>query len=132
MVEDVVDGELITKWDAWIHAHIVSLWNPALNRAMEILTNIGSPAPLTVLATILFIFLFRRNRYDDSLLVFLGMTGGWILELATKVLMARPRPEGLALIPIPTDYSFPSAHAMMAVIFFSLVIALFREYIQNV
>jgi len=54
---------------------------------------------------------------------------GVILELSIKILVHRLRPEH-ALIPI-TKYSFPSGHATMAIIFFSILSYSIVEHIKN-
>ena len=40
MIEDIIDGELITKLDIWLNLKIVLLWNPLLNKIMIFITNI--------------------------------------------------------------------------------------------
>lgn len=130
MLEDVLDNELITKWDIWVHLHIISLWNPLLNRVMIPVSDIGSPMVLGMLSVSLCAFFVHKKRWQDFSVVSTSMLGGWILEYVIKILVQRPRPEG-ALIAIPLDYSFPSAHATMAVIFFSLLIYLFKDTMRN-
>ncbi len=58
------------------------------------------------------------------------MTGGWIFASLVKIYVERPRPDTM-LIAIPHSYSFPSAHATIAIIFFSLLMYLFKDEIQN-
>lgn len=130
MLEDVLDGELITKWDIWVHLHIVSLWNPLLNRVMILVSDMGSPVVLGMLSILLCAFFVCKKRWQDFSVVFIGMIGGWILEYIIKILVQRSKPEGIP-ITVPTDYSFPSAHTTMAVIFFSLLIYLFKDTIRN-
>ena len=130
MMEDVLDGELITKWDMWVHLHIVSFWNPLLNRAMILVSDMGSPAVLGILSVFLCAFFAHKKRWQDFWLTSFVMIGGWILEYTVKILTQRPRPDNV-LIPLPMDYSFPSAHSTIAVIFFSLLIYLFKDTIRN-
>jgi len=57
------------------------------------------------------------------------MTGGLLFEVLTKVIIHRARPEN-ALIEV-SGYSFPSGHATMAIIFFSLLLYSFKDDIKN-
>jgi undecaprenyl-diphosphatase len=97
---------------------------------MIFISNAGSPLILGMLSFLLFIFLVYKKRWCHSLLVFLSMTGGWISGYLLKASIERVRPDD-ALIMIPNGYSFPSAHATMAIIFFSLLIHIFQNEIQD-
>ena len=57
------------------------------------------------------------------------MSLGYIFGTSIKIIVQRARPEqGLVSA---SGFSFPSGHATMAVIFFSLLIYLFRDEIKN-
>jgi len=130
MLEDVLDSELVTKWDIWIYLHIVSFWNPLLNKFMIAVSDIGSPLILGICSILLVIFLAHRKQWYNSMIVFLSMTGGWIFTSLVKIYVERPRPDTV-LIAVPDSYSFPSAHATMAIIFFSLLIYIFKDVIKD-
>lgn len=129
MIEDVVDGEFITKVDVWINAKMALLWNPILNKAMIVITNIVSPSSLFVLSLILFGLLVYKKKWYCSFLLLFSMVGGVVFELLTKPIIHRTRPEN-ALIEV-SGYSFPSGHATMAIIFFSLLLYSFKDDIKN-
>lgn len=75
MVEDVVDGESVTRLDVWIHGHVASLWNPVLNHVVTFLTDIGNPKVLAILSIALLAFFTVRKRWNDAALLCLGMAG---------------------------------------------------------
>ncbi len=129
MIEDLVDKELVTILDIWINAKMVLLWNPLLNKTMIFITNIVSPPNLIILSIILLGFLICRKKWYHSLLLLLGAMGGFAFEVLTKIIIHRIRPEN-ALIEVP-GYSFPSGHATMAIIFFSLLIYSLKDDIKN-
>ncbi len=129
MIEDVIDGELITKLDIWFNAKMVLLWNPLLNKIMIFITNIVSPLYLFLLSLILFGVLIYKKKWYYSLLLLFSMMGGLLFELLTKLIIHRARPEN-ALIEV-SGYSFPSGHATMAIIFFSLFLYSFKDDIKN-
>ncbi len=129
MIEDVIDGELITKLDVWLNAKIVLLWSPLLNKIMVFITNIASPTNLFILSLILLGILVYKKKWYYSLLLLFSMMGGLLFELLTKLIIHRTRPEN-ALIEV-SGYSFPSGHATMAIIFFSLLLYSFKDEIKN-
>jgi undecaprenyl-diphosphatase len=129
MVEDVIDMESIAKLDVWLNQKIILLWSSPLNEIMIFITNIASPLNLFLFSVLLFILLIVKKKWYHLLLLVFGMAGGAIFELLVKFLMQRERPVN-ALIDA-SGYSFPSTHAAMAVIFFSIVLYAFKDDIRN-
>lgn len=129
MIEDVIDGELVTKLDVWLNAKIVLLWNPLLNKIMVFITNIASPLHLFLLSVLLFGILIYKKKWYYSFLLLFSMLGGLLFETLIKFIIHRARPEN-ALIKV-SGYSFPSGHATMAIIFFSLLLYAFKDDIKN-
>ncbi len=129
MIEDVIDKELVTKLDVWLNAKIVLLWNPLLNKIMIFVTNIASPSNLLILSLILLGILVYKKKWYYSSLLFFSMLGGLLFEILTKFIIHRARPEN-ALVDV-SGYSFPSGHATMAIIFFSLLLYAFKDDIKN-
>ncbi|RME31412.1 phosphatase PAP2 family protein [Candidatus Woesearchaeota archaeon] len=129
MVEDVIDGELVTHLDAWLSTNVMRLWSPTLTKAMMLITSIANPLNMTLLSLLLFGLLIYKKKWYSALLFVSGMLGGFLLEFLTKLLMHRPRPEhGLI---VATGYSFPSGHATMAIIFFTVVLLAFKDDIKH-
>ncbi|MCA9460267.1 MAG: bifunctional DedA family/phosphatase PAP2 family protein, partial [Nanoarchaeota archaeon] len=129
MIEDVIDGELITRIDVWLNAKMILLWNPLLNKIMIFITNIASLTNLFILSIILFGILIYKKKWHCSLLLFFSIVGGLLFEVLIKLIIHRPRPEN-ALIEV-SGYSFPSGHATMAIIFFSLLLYSFKDDIKK-
>ena len=129
MIEDIINGELVTKLDIWLNAKIILLWGPLLNKIIIFITNIVNPTNLFILSIILFGILIYKKKWYYSLLLLFSMTGGLLFEVLTKVIIHRARPEN-ALIEV-SGYSFPSGHATMAIIFFSLLLYSFKDDIKN-
>jgi len=129
MAEDFVEREAVTRLDIWINQKIVLLWTPLLTKVMILITNILSPFGLFILSIILFGVLVYKKKWYYSLLFLFSMTGGLLFEFLTKLIIHRARPEN-ALIEV-SGYSFPSGHAIMAIIFFSLLLYAFKDDIKN-
>ncbi len=129
MIEDVIDKELVTRLDIWLNAKMVLLWNPVLNSMMIFITNAVRPTHLFILSMILFFVLLYKKKVYYSLLLLFGMIGGLLFELLTQGIIHRARPEN-ALIEVG-GYSFPSGHATMAILFFSILMYSFKDDIKN-
>lgn len=126
----IVNSESITRWDIWVQWHIIVFWNPLLNKIAIFITHAWGPFVLSILSIFLFGFLAYKKRWNQSLIVLFSISGWWILQYFIKLLIQRPRPEN-ALIVIPNNYSFPSGHAIMAVIFFLLLIYIFKDEMKT-
>jgi undecaprenyl-diphosphatase len=129
MVEDVVDAEAITKFDIWLNHAVQHFWTPWLNTTMILVTSIASTWILLLLSVILFGVLIRKKKWFNSVLLVCSLLGGVAMELLTKYLIQRARPEN-ALISA-SNYSFPSGHSTMAIIFFSLLFYSFKDEIRS-
>lgn len=92
-------------------------------------TNLGDTVALAILSSLLFIYLFFRKRKNDLFLLVLGLGGGFFLRTVIKLLVHRARPENALLE--ASEFSFPSGHAVMSIIFFSLLIYFFKDKIKN-
>jgi undecaprenyl-diphosphatase len=117
------------KADALANAKAVMLHSPTLTKIMLVITNIGSTVCMVILSVLVFAFLAYKKRWRHALLFSLSMAGALILELLLKTLVHRQRPEN-AMVKV-SSYTFPSGHATMALVFFSLLIYLFKDDIKK-
>jgi undecaprenyl-diphosphatase len=123
----VIRGDMFASIDGEINAFFASLATPFLTSLFTIITQVGSVAVMLVLAALVIIYLWRKKRTPEVLLVASSMTLGPGIGYLIKHVIERPRPE-LQLI-LEDGFSFPSGHALVATIFFSLLIYLFsREF----
>ncbi len=65
------------------------------------------------------VYLWRKNLRSWLIWLWVSLLGAQITTHLLKLLVARPRPEG-ALIS-ETGYSFPSGHAVIAVVLYGLI-----------
>ncbi len=84
---------------------------------------------LIVASAALIIYLLYKKEHKKAIVFLTAYLGGIALNKILKELFQVPRPSD-ALIPIQ-GYSFPSGHAMSAVIFYSLLVFMFYKKIQN-
>lgn len=129
MVEDYFDQESTYRLDLWLTQAIHLIWQPWLNKLMILISVVLSPEVLLTVALIAAVYFFIKRKWHQAGLIFMSTAGGLALGAIFKWLINRPRPiNGLVL---ETGLSFPSNHSIVAIIFFSLVVLLFNERINN-
>lgn len=107
-------SDFVIKIDNSVINNINNVTNDNNTFFYKLLTNnIGVYLPIILLILML---LFIKNKYYfiTQLLSYL-VAGG--VSYVTKLMYARPRPE-VALIDIPTSFSFPSGHTITSVVFY--------------
>lgn len=98
------DTELLSQLHVWR--------TPVLDALFRFVTWAGSLYVLLPLALLLAALDTRTTNVYQRCFVPLALVSHWPVVHAAKLLIARPRPNLYeALIALPTDHSFPSAHA---------------------
>jgi len=113
LAEAVVEGNA-DGVDQTITLAIRRLDSPTFDHVMRTFTWIGAGKNLAVIVTLVALVCLAKRR--RLLAVVLGASAGAAhgLNVLLKAVFARPRPELFDEIARPTDYSFPSGHAMSA------------------
>jgi undecaprenyl-diphosphatase len=117
-------------FDDWGRTLVHQWASPMLTWLMQWGTRLGGfdvLAPLTLVCTFGFLLAGRRR---DALLGVVSVMGGLWLEGVLKPIVHRVRPEPFFHTPLPTDFSFPSGHALVASCFYGMVAALVAQGIQ--
>lgn len=114
---------VVTGQAAWIdnsaHALLVEgLRQDAVTPVMLAFSNLITPVSIIV---IWLVFLAFAPGKRPGLCLFANMTGALILDQILKFIIQRPRPDGFRLA-TETGYSFPSAHAVVSMVLFGLII----------
>lgn len=114
---------VVTGQAAWLddaaHAILVNaLRQDAVTPVMEAFSNLISPVSIIV---IWLVFLAFAPGKRPGLCLFVNMTGALIVDQALKFAIQRPRPSGFQLA-TETGFSFPSAHAVVSLALFGLII----------
>lgn len=103
---------------SWDHAGLAlahAARTPWLDSLFAAATWLGSLAVLLPLALLLW---WRRRGDRNASFVALALIGASALGHLAKLVAERPRPDFFPpLIPMPQDWSFPSAHAVQVVAF---------------
>ncbi len=118
-------GRFDTSVRAWIHGFA----SPALTRAMQFASALGSEVLVTGLVVSLAVFLLLRWR-RAALWMVIAMAGALVLDLALKAGFHRARP-----VPFfgatPHSYSFPSGHALFSFCFYGVLAGLVTVRIRS-
>lgn len=117
------------EFDIFINSMMATIQTPTANFVFNAITQIGSPGILSLIAIIVSIILALNKKWYYFILMIIGMTGGQIIKSVLKNLIERPRPEN-TIIEV-SSYSFPSGHAVISLIFFTLLAYSFRNKIKN-
>src|SRR6185312_13954997 len=111
---DVVTDSRVAGTDRRILHLIETLRMPELDQIMYALTYLGSVRAVLTLAAVVAIVALLAGRYTDAVLLFLALAASELFVLATKTLVARPRPPLEDARIVQTGFSFPSGHAALA------------------
>lgn len=80
------------------------------------ITALGGTAVLTLLTTLVVLFLLLAGRWQLALFVLVAVGGGQIVSTLLKFGIDRPRPDLVPHLMRETSRSFPSGHAMMSAV----------------
>jgi|GEM_PF-110845 len=95
--------------------------NDLLSDGMMVMTIMGKWYTVTILAFFLSLLLVLRRSWYAVIALLTSIAGGEMLTFALKEMVRRQRPAFLFPTAIASGYSFPSGHAVIAVVFYGLV-----------
>jgi undecaprenyl-diphosphatase len=101
--------------------HIAS---PVLTDLLRGFTFLGEWLSISVLTTLAAGLFWRGGRNRSAVLIVISTAGGALLETTLKLIFQRPRPAPFFDTRLPSSYSFPSGHAVLACCFFGSMAAL--------
>jgi undecaprenyl-diphosphatase len=108
----------------WLHQHRHSF----LDVFFRTITWAGSLYLLLPLAVLLLLLLQGKGRHKERQLVAFSLGSVVLLVHLGKWLIRRPRPElHPGMVPLPADWSFPSAHAAQVATFCLCAVVLARR-----
>ena len=116
----VVQGITQPFDDAVLH-WFGTIRNPTLDEVMVEITSLGDGAVLILLIAVTSVFLWLTNHRWSVALLGVAYFGGYITNHILKETFQRPRPSILQHLDPTTSMSFPSGHAMNAMIMYGAV-----------
>jgi undecaprenyl-diphosphatase len=119
LAKDVRLNEGFT-WDLSLMLALHGLSQPWLDTVFVMITQTGGGlVGLFLLVTA--VYLWRRQQQQTAVLFMAACSGAMALNSLLKLLFARPRPDVFPPFYVVTNYSFPSGHTMLAVMFYGLL-----------
>lgn len=119
----------VVRRQAFAIDHVLPLWlharaGPGLDRAMLVLSFIGSVRVMAPLDVIVALVLAWRRRWRDAGFWALAVGGAALLNVVVKHVVQRVRPDYWVSIAPEASFSFPSGHAMGSMAFAVALIVL--------
>ncbi len=127
-ISQLVSSKKILVVDKIIYNYLSDIVNPVLTKVFIIITNIAEPINL-ILLSILISILFIVKKQWSKIGFSVGILGGAIIEIILKHYFHRIRP--LSNTIVEEGFSFPSGHAIITSIFFTLLLYYTLSYVKN-
>ncbi|KGP71577.1 phosphatase PAP2 family protein [Pontibacillus yanchengensis] len=106
------------------------IFHDVVGKLFHYITDLGSRRVVIVFTLLIVGFLLVKRAWLAASMMFLGVYFGNELNEAIKGIVKRDRPSSIESIH-DAGYSFPSGHAMVAVICYSLAAYFVTRYIQS-
>jgi undecaprenyl-diphosphatase len=118
-------GSAGTGFTENVDVHVVKwfaeLRRPWLDRVMIEVTTLGNGVVITMMVAIVCAFLWLTNHRWSVYLLLAGVLGGQVVNYLLKTAFDRPRPDVAEWLAHVSTTSFPSGHAMSAIIAYGCV-----------
>lgn len=119
--DHVVEGRA-DQLDISIIENVHRIDNPAMHRAMNAITQLGSHAGIATAAGLTALMMLRRGRKHDAWTVVISTGGAMAINTILKNIFRRQRPIELARrIKLPKSHSFPSGHSLLSAATYPIV-----------
>jgi membrane-associated phospholipid phosphatase len=115
-------GATVAQFDEDVTGSMSALRHPVLTSVAQVITNLGTYRPVTVVSIGLALVLaYRTRRLLEPLVLLAAVEASSSLVEVLKVIIGRARPPmGGMLGPPDFDYSFPSGHAAPSTVVYVL------------
>lgn len=120
-------------WDAEVSRFVQRGESAPLTAVARALTVLGNGLGLFLVALPAFVWLWRTRKPVGGFLLVAAILGH-ILNIALKAIVGRPRPneaDAVAKLFETSGSSFPSGHAMTAVMFFGFLAVLLQVHVRS-
>ncbi len=121
ITEDVIHEDPLTVVDRVIAGWFEMYSVPELKRVMLSISQVHNTIPITAIGVAMAVFLAWKRQWTWLVGLTTVVPGGMLLNVATKEIIARPRPHLRDLAIALTSYSFPSGHAAAATLLYGFV-----------
>lgn len=122
VIAALVRQQSVTSADVWLSPRIYAIRSEGLTAFLTAVTYLGNWQTVTAACILLLFFSSTRRTWGVPLT--LGAIAAVICYEALKQFFERPRPDVSLHLINQGGYSFPSGHALTAMVFYGLVITL--------
>lgn len=129
IIFDLKYGLFLGHFDLFVNSMFNSAIGVKAIFASIIVTDIFRPISFILLSFIAILYLFYKGRNREATIFLVVTSASFIIGTLIKVIIERARPENILVI--EKTFSFPSTHALMAVIFFGLIIYLLELHVKS-
>jgi membrane-associated phospholipid phosphatase len=105
--------------------------NPALDRVMLSITHIGDPEVASCGIGASLIWLWWKHRRAEAKMFAIAVLGAVILNQGLKLFFAKPRPTLWPHLITETSFSFPSGHALGALVAYGFLAYILASQFQR-
>lgn len=131
IVQDIVFKDPLYLADLRIIYLLHAITSENLNYFFVFFTNLANSATIIIGVILASSYLLiTKNRGAAKYLLFSAVGGFAVMSLA-KIIFHRARPAASSLIALPTSYSLPSGHALLAVCFYGFITYLIIKNFKN-
>lgn len=121
LAEDIVSNDPLVSFDQTAATTIHELRTPALTTFFLVITALGSIEAIALVSLVGAVVFGVWRRWLPFWAWLIAAGGSVMLLLLLKALFARPRPYVEYPLLLETYYSFPSGHAMEAVVLYGML-----------
>jgi len=121
VADNVIDRDKLSSFDAQVLVLLAPWRTPTGLSIASALSRFGTTPIMSLLALVLILVRYRRNWLAVAVGWTLVMGGGKLMELMLKHTFQRNRPIGALLHLSDPSYSYPSGHAMGAMIGYGML-----------
>lgn len=125
MLSIALDPQLVVRLDLPVLRHVTSARTSIMVVGARVVSTVGSPTVMCVLAVGVTLWLARISRSCRPIaLTTAVLCGGSVLDVGCKNIVERPRPPLELRAMAAHGYSFPSGHSLFAVLVLPLIAVL--------
>lgn len=132
-IAERLQGDQLVRFDNLVSQFLFSFRSDSFTQIVTFVTNLGDVTAYVIIIPMIATLLYYRghHRWKLSLQATIVLISAFLLNVAIKNLISRPRPlENLRLV-IAHSYSFPSGHSMSAIAFYGFLIYLTYKYVPS-
>jgi membrane-associated phospholipid phosphatase len=130
IAEDVVERDKLVAVDLAIANALYEAATPTSIFVYQLISLAGLPG-LWILGILVGVFLMRSGQRLRLAVWIIALVGGILLNDLLKFIFARERPAFVTPLVIEQNFSFPSGHAMMALIGYGLLAYFVWDRLRN-